>query len=306
MQPCRSYLVWGFLNSLYGLRSAGRGVAIGVSSTASDESATVPSNGELASPFMGEAGGAVIRHRGKRSMSGAGPKKSHWLDYFVAYVPAGAVFSVRVDQLRALAAKHAPGPIFEICLVALVAYFEAFCKDQFAAVINLCPKTLDKFTKKKKRKGLAVELSELLPFVGEVDSRLGFLLSDRRDFDFGRPDGINNLYHDLLGITPFSKDQAQKYDRLLDERNLLVHHGGVFTVKHVKRYFPEHDVASVANADSVEVTPESLQDSIGFLEGIAKKVVLRSHHALEKFVLENEIELDSERKEALGYLALFD
>ena len=57
MQFCRSCVAWGFLASPYGPRSAGRGVAIGTSSTASDESVTIPSNSQLLSPRMAIDGG---------------------------------------------------------------------------------------------------------------------------------------------------------------------------------------------------------------------------------------------------------
>ena len=54
-------------------------------------------------------------------------------------------------------------------------------------------------------------------------------------FDFGSARAINGIFLDLIGISPFSKAEASKYDQLLNDRNLLVHHAGIYTVRYASQ-----------------------------------------------------------------------
>lgn len=113
--------------------------------------------------------------------------------------------------------------LVEVCFIGLAAYFEAFCKNQFAAIINICPQTLNTFT--LRRDNTTVRLTHLIKISGEIEHRLGALVAE--EYDFGSSRTINSLYFDLLGITPFSKDEEGQYSEFLNDRNLLVHHGGL-------------------------------------------------------------------------------
>jgi hypothetical protein len=62
---------------------------------------------------------------------------------------------------------------------------------------------------------------------GPVRASCGFLLAQRQDF--GSPDKVNGLFHDLLRVTPFSKEEVAEFNDVLKKRNLLVHHGGIYT-----------------------------------------------------------------------------
>jgi hypothetical protein len=50
--------------------------------------------------------------------------------------------------------------LVEVCLIGLASYFEAFCKNQFASIINICPQTLYKFT--QRRENATVKLPHLV------------------------------------------------------------------------------------------------------------------------------------------------
>ena len=60
---------------------------------------------------------------------------------------------------------------------------------------------------------------ELAKELGVEWKEIQTLLAEK--FDFGTPQRVNALYGSLLTVTPFSKDEASTYDRILRDR-----HGG--------------------------------------------------------------------------------
>jgi hypothetical protein len=54
-------------------------------------------------------------------------------------------------------------------------------------------------------------------------------------YDFETPQSINSLYQHLLQITPFSTQERKRYEQILNDRNLLVHHGDISTMKYTKQ-----------------------------------------------------------------------
>src|SRR6202030_1468174 len=151
------------------------------------------------------------------------------LDFFVGGVPPYGYFELQVAGLKRLArssrVSYGLNQTAEVCVIALSAYFEAFCKAQFAAVINICPKVLRNLI--EKRKNTTLDLQNVLEVLGDLENKLGNLLSE--GYDFGSAKAINSLYYDLLGITPFSTAERKNYGQFLQDRNLLVHHGGIYT-----------------------------------------------------------------------------
>lgn len=157
--------------------------------------------------------------------------KVDWLQFFNGAVPALAYFQIQVDNLKELVDKSTNelgiDVTAELCMIGLAAYFEAFCKNQFAAVINIVPDTLSRFTE---RRDCKLTAKNLLPVMTELNHSLGFLIAE--EYDFGSAKAVNGLFLDLLNITPFSKEEADEYGQFLNDRNLLVHHGGVYTSKY--------------------------------------------------------------------------
>jgi hypothetical protein len=146
------------------------------------------------------------------------------LDFFHGGVPPYKVFRLSYDELSRLMASsrvdEGMNTAAEVCLIGLAAYFEAFCRDQFAAIMNICPETLAHFA--EKRPDASLSLGLLASFMKNVDFRIGSLISEQ--YDFGSAKTINGLFQDLLNVTPFSKDEMAEYNNFLNDRNLLVHH----------------------------------------------------------------------------------
>src|SRR5258708_2052260 len=66
------------------------------------------------------------------------------LDYFSGGVPTGGYFRFKLEDLRTLSQSASDehggvASVHELCYIGLFAYFEAFCKDHFASLINIEP-----------------------------------------------------------------------------------------------------------------------------------------------------------------------
>ena len=222
------------------------------------------------------------------------------LDYFIAGLPARLMFEMDCSELKTIVSASKGGrgrlnKIAEISFIGLAAYFEAYCKNQFASIINICPQTLQTFT--TKRDTVTIELRDIIKIYGTLSHRLGSLLSEK--YDFGSARTLNSLYYDLLGITPFSVKEAKQYDEFLNDRNLLVHHGGVFTFKYHGQRLSNKPIKDSVHWHSLIVGKEEFQESSEFLHSIVNKVTTSSHRALKDFINQEKIRLTSKRKEAL-------
>lgn len=230
------------------------------------------------------------------------PETLHYLDYFAGGVPAGTIFFSQVQSLReAVRAQGEPAEIsetvVEVCLIGLVGYFEAFVKDHFASLINICPSLLQNL--KAKNRPLDVDALEIAldPL---SSSRLGFLVAER--YDFGSARAINSLYGDLVARSLFSADEANRFARLLDDRNLLVHHGGIFTSRYAGQRFAQRDLGGRVFYDSLVVDSATFCDAADFLESIAEKATTSTRTALASFMTQRGIEPSSELQKAIDGL----
>jgi hypothetical protein len=226
------------------------------------------------------------------------------LDYFLGGVPAHGLFEAQVSGLKQLVRLSEPSKLLnqtpEVCLIALSAYFEAFCKGQFAAAINICPEILQSFI--KRRNGVSLALESVLAVVNGVgvQSKLGYLLSEH--YDFGSAKAINGLYRDLLEITPFSAKEARKYEEFLRDRNLLVHHGGIYTVQYVAQRFRAGRARGLPHWDSLVVSPQMHGGWATFLLRMADKMASTSRTAVEAHFSKGGFFLGPEKKRAIDYL----
>jgi hypothetical protein len=227
------------------------------------------------------------------------------LEYFAGGVPPFVSLKLELDRTDGLVGaseKKFQQKAAEIGLISLCAYFEAFCKDLFGAAANICPHLLANFA--ARRTQVSIELDELMNVVDKVEIKLGHLLAEK--YDFGSAKAINGLYFDLLAITPFSKTDSKKYSYLLNDRNLLVHHGGIYTIKYAKQKFDKQDVARMAHWDSVVVSEESYLKWSSFIRRVATKMAFAGHRALEKLGSAQGVILNEEQKKAIWYLAWKD
>ena len=126
------------------------------------------------------------------------------------------------------------------------------------------------------------------------------------EFDFGSARKINSLYAALLSITPFSKKELQRYDNILSDRNLLVHHGGVFTTEYVTQRLKNKITQNCVHYDSLVISKREFEDVACFLEKIAFKLINATKKSLEKFVIDNNLTYDDELKKTINFLNWWD
>jgi hypothetical protein len=83
----------------------------------------------------------------------------------------------------------------------------------------------------------------------------------------------------MLSATPFSKDEAKYFDSVLSCRNLLVHHGGIFTQAFLKVHPAFADKRKYA--DSLTPRRSEIFRLAAFIESIAAKTTLVSKGKLK-------------------------
>jgi hypothetical protein len=224
------------------------------------------------------------------------------LDFFVGGVPPDVFFKLTYDDLCALVKSSSEksfgsNTTAEVCLIGLAAHFEAFCKNQFAAIVNICPQVLSRFC--ERRPGTTIELKALLNNAEDHQQGLGFSLAEQ--YDFGSPKIINSLFYDVLGITLFSKKEGQKYSQFLNYRNLLVHHGGIYTSRYEPQLFTRRVRSGQQRVhfDSIVIRRDNFNSWAKFLVGMGEKISTASYNALSKFVADRQIHLEPEQKTAV-------
>jgi hypothetical protein len=207
-----------------------------------------------------------------------------WLELCSGGVPISIGLKGSLDDLRTIAA-NAPtekgiNRQLELCLVGLVSYFEAFCKDLFAFAINRFPCLLHRLDGAKL--DLSIDASLALELGDQIRDKVGFIIAER--IDFGTPSSINHHYHSLLKISPFSKDEMRTYADILRDRHVLVHHGGACTFWYVRQFVGEgrRDLSD-AHWHSVVVDLSGYREKHAFVEGIARKMLIAAHRSLSDY-----------------------
>lgn len=231
------------------------------------------------------------------------------LEYFVGGLPAGTLFKLSFDELNNIVDiskddKDIFGlnPTAEVCLIGLVSYFEAFCKNKFASLINICPALLNNFI--KKRPDININVNDLLILDSYSKNMIGFLLAEK--FDFGSAKTINNIFFDLLQITLFSNDEAKDYNHLLIDRNLIVHNAGIYTLKYHRHRIVKKRTRHRAFYDSLIIKKRDFKKWAAFIEKLVIKFINISYKALKDFTQNEKIKLSKENKKALEYLKWYE
>jgi hypothetical protein len=229
-----------------------------------------------------------------------------WTDYFISAVPPRLTFELGLDELVALVNAHEEADTSmsnttaQVCLIGLAAHFEAFCKGLFAAVVNICPDLLADFCETR---NVTIDIRLLLKVKDSFDYRLGSLLAE--EYDFGSAKTINSLFFDLIHITAFSKDNQKKYAEFLNDRNLLVHHGGVFTFRYEGQRFATKEGGPRKNRvhlDSLIIRKKEFNHWAKFLDALSDKMATAVHRTTTKLVSEKGFKLGPQRKHALEAL----
>jgi hypothetical protein len=223
-----------------------------------------------------------------------------WLDYFSGGVPSGEYFRLMLEHLRDIV-NNTQGRlslrVTGLAYVGLVGYFEAFCKDHFASIINIVPSSTRNLA--ARGQDTTIDAVLLVDAQTSLSHQLGFLLAEK--FDFGTAQKINALYNALLLVTPFSKAEALNFDRILRDRHLLVHHGGTYTTSYLKgrsKHVPESEKERPF-WDGLQITPDQFRSDASFLEAIGRKTLRSTHAATTRLASESVSSLDPERQKAL-------
>jgi hypothetical protein len=226
------------------------------------------------------------------------------LDYFVGGVPTGEYFRMTLEGIESISGADQDfvkgiNRLQELCFIGLLSYFEAFCKDQFAAIINIEPNLISNL--KAAGQDISVDASYVAMYANECDRRIGFLLASK--YDFGTPQKINALFGALLRITPLGNKEVREYDQLLRDRNLLVHHGGIFTLRYLEQtVIPAKGLKDTAFWNSCTVSRKEVVVALGFIEGIARKLLRASHQGLLKFIDAHGLQYSPQRQQAMDFL----
>jgi hypothetical protein len=182
-------------------------------------------------------------------------------------------------------------PASPMASIGLLAHFEAFCKHQFAAIVNLMPSLIPPFS--SKRSEPKIEFSTIASFEGKFENNIGFILSEI--YDFGTAKSINGIFRDLLLITPFDKKEIATFDSIVFRRNLLVHHAGYYTSQYSKRSTSSVEMLQKAFKETVKIDTDEFGEISEFLFEMAKKITRVSVDAFKKHADFNLIEKNNEK-----------
>ena len=189
-------------------------------------------------------------------------------------------------------------PASQVAYIGLLAYFEAFCKHQFAAIINLFPSLISTFA--SKRGEPKIEFSTIVAFRGEIEENIGFFLAE--NYDFGSSKAINGIFRDLLSVTPFSVEEEKLFNEIVYKRNLLVHHAGYYTLQYLKKKTISDELKQKAFKEAVKIDTSEYQEISDFLFEMAKKITYETVKAVRQCAEYNFLSLDDEKIKAVDQL----
>jgi len=164
----------------------------------------------------------------------------------------------------------------ELSFIGLVAYYEGFVRYHFASCINICPKLLNNLSVKRPDHVLSLkDISAMDTLHGTI----GFLLAD--GLQFSSPNDINSNYNDLLKVTPFTKKDCSKYDKILHDRNQIVHSAGMYTTKYLRAHkMSPPPIPSRLYMDSIVISAERALEVAEYLLGMSEKLVTATYNRL--------------------------
>lgn len=171
--------------------------------------------------------------------------------------------------------------VTEFAFIGLIAYFEGFCKNHTAAVVNICPELVRELSERGRE--IKLRPVDILDYGENLPTQFGCLVVEK--IDFGTAKAINGFYKDLLGITPLLKREANRFHALLQDRHLIVHHGNILTPNYASERFIRREMGrSRIFIDSLAVTKDDVRTAARFLHELSVKLRDVSRHALIAFV----------------------
>jgi hypothetical protein len=229
-------------------------------------------------------------------------------DYFHGAVPGGLILDMQFDNLRRLASAYKSddrlqGSVFELCVMGMSAYFEAFCKSHFASIVNICPHLLVRL--ESRGRDTHVNAAALVQAESTSQPMVGFLVADR--LDLGSARSINSAFKDLLDVTFLTKGDVARFQQLCEDRNLLVHHGGIITHgfardRRLKRHLYPHRVYF----DSLQLSVDEVISYLLFLRTLSVKMRLVAAATVTKYVKAEHVRLRSGARHAIRAMQWVD
>ena len=220
-------------------------------------------------------------------------------DMFPGGVPIRISFLLSVDDIKKIlngnTEKDRANTLAEISFMGAVSYFESFCKDCFACIINICPDLLSRLAHNSH--DINIDSIRAIHIQPSLQYKVGFLVTEK--YDFGTAGKINSLYKSLINITPFSNKDIQKYNKILSDRNLIVHHGSIYTSSYFEQRLSGKKNSERVFLDSLVINKNDVLEKIQFLESIAQKIVTSSKSALLRQKESGELFIDDVGLKAL-------
>ena len=218
------------------------------------------------------------------------PGGSEW-NYFLGGVPPLSYFDIECHEIEAIIKADAEpeeglGFASALGLIGLVAYFEGFWRALFSAAINICPPILEHFV--EARPEFAVPLRDLIHAQSPAAPYIGFIVGER--LDFGSAKAVNGAFVNLLRVSPFTKSDASDFDRLSRIRNVLVHYGGVETLKYTGADHERLKLERRLFYDSVSVKKTDALLWSSFLKRVAVKASRATYDALGEYIVARQLE----------------
>lgn len=228
------------------------------------------------------------------------------LRFFVGAVPPRSVYTNHAVGLleitnRIPEDRRERSQEWEVCFIALIAYFEAFCKDLFACAVNIRPELLKAF-----RAAGNVTLVDAVDIVTHGDLspvRLGSLLAER--IDLGTARTINGAYVALLKCTPFGRRDAAAFDQLLGVRNQLVHHGGIVTNRFAGQHGQTIDPKNVYFY-SIVLNAAYFSEAYNLLMGVSANMVRIARQRIEELTRDMNLATTPDQQQALEWLTQWE
>lgn len=239
-------------------------------------------------------------------------KKELTQNYFVGKTPPFLLFEKEYHSLDYVVESHKNdryykdnNPACQVAFIGILSYFEAFCKHQFAAIINIFPELAITFS--NKRKNLQIDPATIISFQEHTFEYLGFIIAEK--YDFGSPSSINNIFKDLLMLTPFSKKETIYFEKIKYKRNLLVHHAGYYTLQSLNN--PKTNSAErkeKAFKENVRIEPKIYREYADFFFQMALKITRETTNSIKELSTFKSLDIESSKAiavEELG-MALYD
>lgn len=222
--------------------------------------------------------------------------------FFVGRISPFLLFEMEFHSLFYIVERHKDdrfykevNPAAQAAFISLHSYFEAFCKHQFAAIVNIFPSLVHSFASKRGEPKL--EFSTIMSFSGSIENSIGFILAE--SYDFGTAKSVNGLFRDLLKISPFSRDEERKFNSISSNRNLLVHHGGYYTFEYSRNNATTSATKGLsAFYDAVKIDTSEYSMLSDFLLEMAVKITSQSVKAV--MALPEYIALDDSHEKKLA------